>query len=539
MIDRIKSFFSRALSISGGSLRDPRLNDLFGSGSVSDAGVSVTPWSALNYSAVYAAVRIISEAVSSLPLHLYERLPNGGKQRSSGTPLYALVHDAPNDEMGSLQWREAAMAHLLLWGNSYSEIVRDLEGNAVELWPLDPSTVKPTRTKSGELVYEVGGSLILNKESVLHVPGLSFDGVVGMSPISAARQSIGLALAIEQFGSGFFGRGARPGGVLTFPGQLSNEARANLRRSFEDLHGGAGNSHRVALLEQGLKWESIGVPPDDSQFLQSREFQVIEICRWFNLPPHKLKELAKMNYNSLEQMNVEFLTDTLRPWLVRWEQQLNRKLIRKQDRGRFFFEHAVEGILRGDLQSRYTSYSIARNWGWLSVNEIREKENLNPVDGGDTYLTPQNMAPANGPAPDPAAAQSAQQTNNAADPTLIRSDMSAEKEQAILLRLLEDAGNRLQSIECNAVKRFANKPSEFLEKIGKFCDEHRSRVISAYAPVLEAFNRTSELEDHVQRHLDVFSKLWIEFSGTVTASKLADEVEAKINSIRGGSINEQ
>ena len=469
MIRSIKDFFSRALSISGGSLRDPRLNEIFGSSSVADAGVNVTPWTALNYSAVFAAVRIISEAVSSLPLHLYERLPNGGKRRASGTPLYSLVHDAPNDEMGSLQWREASMAHLLLWGNSYSEIVRDLEGNAVELWPLDPSQVKPTRTANGDLFYDVGGKVALPRENVLHVSGLSFDGISGISPIAQARQSIGLALAIEQFGAGFFGRGARPGGILTFPGQLSSEARANLRRSFEDLHSGSGNSHRVALLEQGLKWESIGVPPDDSQFLQSREFQVIEICRWFNLPPHKLKELAKMNYNSLEQMNVEFLTDTLRPWLVRWEQQLNRKLLRKQDRERFLFEHAVEGILRGDLQSRYTSYSIARNWGWLSVNEIREKETLNPVEGGDTYLTPQNMAPANGPSPDPAAAQSAQQVTNAQDPTLIRSDLGAEKEQAILIRLLEDAGNRLQSIECNAVKRFANKPSEFLEKIGKFC----------------------------------------------------------------------
>ena len=535
MMQSIRNFFSRALSISGGSLRDPRLNEIFGSSSVADAGVSVTPWTALNYSAVFAAVRIISEAVSSLPLHLYERLPNGGKRRASGTPLYSLVHDAPNDEMGSLQWREASMAHLLLWGNSYSEIVRDLEGNAVELWPLDPSQVKPTRTANGELFYDVGGKVALPRENVLHVSGLSFDGISGISPIAQARQSIGLALAIEQFGAGFFGRGARPGGILTFPGQLSSEARANLRRSFEDLHSGSGNSHRVALLEQGLKWESIGVPPDDSQFLQSREFQVIEICRWFNLPPHKLKELAKMNYNSLEQMNVEFLTDTLRPWLVRWEQELNRKLLRKQDRERLLFEHAVEGILRGDLQSRYTSYSIARNWGWLSVNEIREKETLNPVEGGDTYLTPQNMAPANGPSPDPAAAQSAQQVTNAQDPTLIRSDLSAEKEQAILIRLLEDAGNRLQAIECNAVKRFANKPSEFLEKIGKFCEEHRTRVVSAYAPVLEAFSRQHELEEHVQRHLDVFSKLWVEFSGTVTASKLSEEVEKKINSIRGNN----
>lgn len=537
MIEKIKNFFTRALSISGGNLRDPRLNDLFGSSS-SDAGVSVTPWTAMNYSAVYAAVRIISESIASLPLHLYERSPGGGKQRASAHPLYALAHDAPNDEMGSLQWREASMAHLLLWGNAYSEIVRDLEGNAVELWPLDPSQVRPTRTKSGELVYEVGSSLVLQRESVLHIPGLSFDGVVGLSPISAARQSIGLALAIEQFGSGFFGRGARPGGVLTFPGQLSSEARANLRRSFEELHAGAASSHRVALLEQGLKWESIGVPPDDSQFLQSREFQVIEICRWFNLPPHKLKELAKMNYNSLEQMNVEFLTDTLRPWLVRWEQQLNRKLIRKQDRGRLFFEHAVEGILRGDLQSRYTSYSIARNWGWLSVNEIREKENLNPVEGGDTYLTPQNMAPANGPAPDPAAAQASAKQVEAEDPSQIRAAEPA-REEAVMLRLLEDAGDRLQAIECNAVKRFSKKPGEFLDKITHFCEEHRSRVAAAYAPLLEAFGRGGEVGDHVQRHLDIFSRLWLDFSGTVTASRLADEVGKKIDTMRGGKNDEQ
>lgn len=537
MIDRIKGFITRALSLSGGNLKDPRLNELFGS-SGTDSGIRVTPETALTYSAVYAAVRCIAEAVSCLPLNLFERLPTGGKAPFRASPLHALLHDEPNPEMTSLQWREAAMAHLLLWGNSYSEIVRDLDGNVVEIWPIDPTIVTPTRTESGELYYDLNrGKSFITAANMLHIPGLSFDGISGMSPIALARQSIGLSMAVEQFGAGYFGRGARPGGVLTFPGQLSAEARSNLRRSFEELHAGGANSHRVALLEAGLKWEAIGVPPDDSQFLQSREFQVIEIARWFNLPPNKLKDLSKTSYNSLEQMNISFAVDTLRPWLVRWEQQLNRKVIRPKDRGRLFFEFNVDGILRGDLQSRYQSYSIARNWGWLSVNEIREKENLNPIDGGDVYMQPLNMQalgtdPASAPATDPSliATTPAPAAPAPAQPeptTLTRSN------ESILLRLLDDAGERLQSIECNAVKRFANKPSEFLSKLDHFCTEHRSRVVAAYAPVLEAFGMSADLDHHVGRHLDQFRSVWLDFSGTVSAKDFSDAVLEKIKTMKG------
>lgn len=532
MISQIVNYF-RSLSISGGSLKDPRLSDLFGASAASDAGPAVTPWTALNYSAVYAAVKIISESIGSLPLHLYERLPGGGKRKAPEHPLYQLLHDSPNPEMGAMEWRSASMAHCLLWGNSYSEIVKNLSGQVVEIWPMDPAQVRPTRLGDGALVYDLGGRAVLSRDAVLHVPGLSFDGVSGISPITQARQSIGLAMAIEKFGAGYFGRGARPGGVLTFPGQLSAEARTNLRRSFEDLHSGGANSHRVALLEQGLKWEAIGVPPEDSQFLQSRQFQILEICRWFNLPPHKLKDLANASYASLEQMNVEFLTDCLRPWLVRWEQHLARKLLSTEDRKKFFVEHSVEGILRGDLQSRYTSYSIARNWGWMSVNEIRALENLNPVDGGDVYLTPLNMSAANGPSPDPAAMMVSMQGAMADDPTLIRG--SPQVDDGAMLALLGDAGNRLQAIESTAVRRFAKHPGDFLNKIQRFLDEHRTRVVACYLPVLTAFGHQAEIDGHTNRHLEQFAKVWLEFSGTVSAGGLAAAVEDKIKILGGTS----
>ena len=614
MMERIKGFISRALSLSGGNLKDPRLNELFG-GASTDSGVSVTPDTALTYSAVYAAVRCIAESVSSLPLNYYERLPAGGKMHAKANPLHHLLHDEPNPEMTSLQWREASMAHLLLHGNSYTEIVRDLEGNAVELWPIDPTMVAPKRTDSGELYYELNrGKNFITAGNMLHIPGLSFDGISGVSPITLARQSLGLSMAIEQFGAGYFGRGARPGGVLTFPGQLSPEARQNLRRSFEELHAGGANSHRVALLEAGLKWESIGVPPDDSQFLQSREFQIIEVARWFNLPPNKLKDLSKTSYNSLEQMEISFVVDTLRPWLVRWEQQLNRKIIRPKDKGSFFFEFNVDGKLRGEIAARYQSYSVARNWGWLSVNEIREKENMNPIEGGDVYMQPMNMqslatAPTAAPATDPSMV--AVPTPETQDPTAIAAPAAAagadvastalngaqitslvdlvsqvgqklipigsakaiaiasfpflsqavvdqifngldsvptpptlpnppattptRSHESIILRLLDDAGERLQSVECSAVKRFANKPAEFLTKLDHFVSEHRARVVSAYSPVLEAFGLTSDLDGHVQRHLDQFRSTWLDFSGSVTATKLAEAVSLKIQNMKGVS----
>jgi hypothetical protein len=234
-------------------------------------------------------------------------------------------------------------------------------------------------------------------------------------------------------------------------------------------------------------------------------------------------------------MEISFVVDTLRPWLVRWEQQLNRKLIRPKDKGSFFFEFNVDGMLRGDQASRYQSYSVGRNWGWLSVNEIREKENMNPVEGGDVYMQPMNMqsintAPTAAPATDPSLMATPPTPPTLPNPP---ADTPARSHESIILRLLDDAGERLQNVECSAVKRFANKPAEFLAKLDHFCSEHRARVVSAYAPVLEAFQLNADLDGHVQRHLDQFRSTWLDFSGSVTAAKLAEAVSEKINTMKG------
>jgi hypothetical protein len=240
---------------------------------------------------------------------------------------------------------------------------------------------------------------------VLHIAGPGFDGVTGYSVVKMARESIGLGMACEQFGAGLFGSGARPSGMLEHPGRLSDDARGRLRGDWERLHAGIDNAHRVAILEEGMKWTPTSIPPDDAQFLQTRKFQIEEVARWFNIPPSKLRDTGGVSYSSLEQENIAFLSETLRPWLIRLEQEFRRKLLLPES-SELYCEHSVEGLLRTDLSARYAAYAVGRNWGWLSVNEIRALENLEPVAGGDVYLQPLNMQPLDsaGGAQAPAAA---------------------------------------------------------------------------------------------------------------------------------------
>lgn len=372
---------------------DPALTSLFG-GAVSSAGVSVDEISALNFSPVWQAVRIISETVATLPIHVYRREP-GGRRRADDLMVADLLRWEPNPEMTASQFREAWTAHALTWGNGYAEIERDSQGRAIRLWLLTPNTVTVTRDLNGNLIYvyrhETGPQVVLAQSDVLHLPGPGFDGVVGYSVIAKARESIGLGLACEQFGASMFGSGARPSGILEHPGRLSDDARARLRGDFERLHSGIDNAHRVAVLEEGLKWSQTSIPPDDAQFLQTRAYQIEEIARWFNIPVSKLRVKDGGSYASLEQENSAFLSECLRPWLVRIEQEIRRKLLTESSA--LYVEHNVDGLLRTDLASRYQAYSIGRNWGWLSVNEVRALEQLEPVEGGDTYMMPMNMMP--------------------------------------------------------------------------------------------------------------------------------------------------
>jgi HK97 family phage portal protein len=362
--------------------------------------VIVNEHTALNLSAVWAAVTVISGTVASLPLLLYKRLPNGGKERFVDHPVYRMLHDEPNPEMTSMVFRETLQAHVLLWGNAYAEIQRDQAGRPVALWPLSPQQVEPFRDKETRVLRyrvtnETGRQVIVDAERILHVPGLGFDGIVGYSVVRKARESLGLALATETFGATFFGNGAWPGLVAQHPGKLSDPAAKRLKDSLNEALQGPTRAHNLIVTEEGIKVEKMGIPPDDAQFLETRKFQIVEIARWFNLPPHKLRDLERATFSNIEHQGIDFVVD-LRLWFVRWEQELNRKLIRPLERKIQFVEHLVDGLLRGDSASRVAIYASGRQWGWLSADDIRERENLNPLpDGqGQIYLIPQNMIPA-------------------------------------------------------------------------------------------------------------------------------------------------
>jgi HK97 family phage portal protein len=376
---------------------DKALASLFG-GKPSASGISVNEYTALNLSAVWAAVTVIAGTIASLPLILYKRLPNGGKERDVDHPTYELLHDAPNPEMTAMVFRETLQAHVLLWGNGYAEIQRDEAGRPKALWPITPDVIEPFREDgSGRLRYRVtqtnGAQVTLDPDRILHIPGLGFDGIRGYSVIYKARESLGLLSASERFGSTFFGNGAWPGLVAQHPGKLNEAAHTRLKTSLNEALQGPNRAHSVIVTEEGIKIEKTTIPPNDAQFLETRRFQILEVARWFNIPPHKLRDLERATFSNIEQQGIDWVID-LRLWLVRWEQEIRRKLISRLERKRQFAEHLVDGLLRGDTATRYGAYSVARNWGWMSTNEIRSLENLNPVEGGDMYLVPLNMVPA-------------------------------------------------------------------------------------------------------------------------------------------------
>lgn len=394
ILETIKSFFTRAAPSVRPGLRDPALAQLYG-GAVSAGGVAVSEDTATAYAPFWQAARIISETVASLPFHVY-RNTNGSRICVDDImPCADLLRFNPNEEMNALQFREAWLSHALIWGNGFAEIERDAAGRPIKLWLLRPDMVVVTRNNFGEVVYVYGlpaqKPVHLPASDMLHLRGPGTDGILGQSIVALARDSIGLGMAAERFGSLFFGNGARPSGVLEHPGRLSDDARSRLRGDYERIHSGIDNSHRICILEEGMKWTTTAIPPEDAQFLQTRRFQIEEIARWFNIPLSKLR-VTGANYASLEQENQAFLAETLRPWLIRIEQEIRNKLLLPESRD-YYCEHKVEGLLRTDLAARYAAYSVGRNWGWLSVNEIRALEQLEPIQGGDVFLQPLNMQP--------------------------------------------------------------------------------------------------------------------------------------------------
>ena len=369
----------------------------------STSGKMVNERSAMQMTAVYSCVRILSEAVAGLPLHVYRYTPDGSKEKAVDSPLYFLLHDEPNPEMTSFVFRETLMTHLLLWGNAYAQIIRNGKGEVVALYPLMPNRMTVDRDDKGQLYYEYqtstdeahttkGGTVRLKPTDVLHVPGLGFDGLVGYSPIAMAKNAIGMAIACEEYGAKFFANGATPGGLLEYPGTVKDPEK--VRESWNKGFGGSSNANKVAILEEGMKYTPISISPNEAQFLETRKFQIDEIARIFRVPPHMVGDLEKSSFSNIEQQSLEFVKYTLEPWLIRWEQSMARVLISANDKAEYFIKFNVDGLLRGDYASRMSGYATARQNGWMSANDIRELENLDRIpaeEGGDLYLINGNM----------------------------------------------------------------------------------------------------------------------------------------------------
>ena len=369
----------------------------------SASGKVVDEYSALRCSAVYACIRILSESIAALPLHVYE-YRDGGKIRVPKHPLYYLLHDAPNSEMTSFNYRETLMTQLLLHGNSYSQILRDGGGRVVGLYPLLSRRMTLEREDNGEIIYRYtptpgenahmtkAEQILFQRKDILHIPALGFDGLIGYSPIAMARNAIGVSIACEEFGAKFFENDARPSGILKHAGTIKNPDK--LRESWQSAFGGE-NHGKTAVLEEGIEYETISIPPDDAQFLETRKFQIAEIARIFRVPPHMLGDLERATYSNITQQSLEFVMYTLTPWLVRLEQNFNKALFTGSERGRYFTKFSVEGFLRGDYESRTSGYQKALQSGWMSVNEVRELEDMNKISaeaGGNLYLVNGNMA---------------------------------------------------------------------------------------------------------------------------------------------------
>lgn len=367
------------------------------------SGKTVNERTALQTTAVYACVRILSETIASLPLHVY-RYTEGGKAKDTEHVLYTLLHDEPNPDMTSFVFRETLMSHILIWGNAYSQILRDRSGQVIGLYPLLPDQMSVHRSEKGKLYYvynryeednpnfQEKGSIVLSQEEVLHIPGLGFDGLIGYSPIALAKNAVGMTLACEEYGASFFGNGANPGGVLEHPGILKDPGK--VRDSWNAVYQGTRNAHKVAVLEEGMSYKQIGIPPEEAQFLETRKFQINEIARLFRIPPHMVGDLEKSSFSNIEQQSLEFVKYTLDPWVVRFEQAFKKSLLLPEEKKTHFIKFNVDGLLRGDYQSRMNGYAIGRQNGWLSTNDIRKLEELNPIpseEGGDLYLINGNM----------------------------------------------------------------------------------------------------------------------------------------------------
>lgn len=439
------------------------------------SGARVTPDTALQLAAVFGCVRVISETVASLPLLMYRWRSDGGKERAADHPLYDILHDRPNAWQTSFEFREMMQAHLELRGNAYAQIVPGRRGAVDQLIPLHPDRVTPRSAPGNRIIYKVnwndGTSSDLLQEEIFHLRGFSLDGIVGLSPIALEREVVGLGLTAQEYGARFFANDSTPGGVLEHPEALDQDAADRLKKSWHEKQGGA-NRHKVAVLDSGMKFHQIGLTNRDAQFLETRKYNAEDIARIYRVQPHKIGILDRATFSNIEHLAIEWVTDSVVPRLRRWEQRISFDLILAPQT--YFAEFLVDGLLRGDIKSRYDAYAIARQWGWMNGNEIRASENMNPFEGGETYWAPFNMTPA-------------EQLGKAPAGTAAPPPTSAVGAQVGMI--LDAAAERVVRKEVGTLRKAlarAETPNAMMEAAGAFYTQHRDFVLSVIpsSPIL-------------------------------------------------------
>lgn len=468
------------------------LNDGYGAigGGTSAAGVTINRETALTYSPVWRAVNLISRDLAKLPLHVYRRV-GGGKERATDLPVYTLLRRKPNSEMTSYVFRQTLCFHALMEGNAYAYIDRAGDGTPAELIPLPPGTCSPVRV-AGKLMYQVtinGQTRAVAPDNMIHVKGLSVDGLLGYRLYAKAKNSLGLGIAAEEFGSRYFSNGAEPSAVLEMPNKMSPEAIANLKASWNAKHQGVENSHKLAVIEEGGKLNIIGNNARNAQLIETRQFSIREVANWFGVPPHKLGDTTRTAYASLEQENQSYLDDALDPWLVAFEEEFHDKLLTEQQKQSddYLVEFLRQALVRANLTDRTAFYNGALQAGWMNRDEVRGLENLNPLPNneGQKFFIPLNMALSGGPGgvtdkdggEDPGEPDVTDET----DPTRSRAGTA---------RAIVRASAQRMAIRIETHAKKAQKAGQNLEKWGQndLISAHRSVILNAIRPGIDASN---------------------------------------------------
>jgi HK97 family phage portal protein len=470
-------------------------------GPMSLSGQRVSVHSALKLPVVFACVRVISEAAAALPLIVYERGADGSKKRARNHSLYRLLHDAPNPFMDSFTVFELLLAGCLLRGNSYAQVERDHDGTIVAIYPLQSSQMM-VKVENNNILYEYnqnGKKHTFKWYEILHLKGLSFDGIIGLSPLSLLSEAIGRAQAVNEYSAKFFINDASPGGIIKHPKNLGEKAHNNLMKTWYRAYGGNSKSHKTAILEEGMDFQSIGLSPEESQMIDTAKFSVVEICRAYKVPLNLVQDHERSTYSNVTEQNRSFVVHTLQPWLKRIEQVCNRVLFTEREKERFFVEYKLDSLLKGDQKTRYECYEIGMNKGFLSINDVRGFENLTPVPGGDQYQ------PDNEPAPARA------MTRAQEEPT------SRDKILENFKPLIREAAGTIINHECGLLKsglrEHQNEFKTFLENL--YTNDMPDYLKEKYGPVLRSFANAiidqaegemgatgSDLEEYIQEHID-------------------------------------